>query len=185
MTPPDQSTTSLIQECIRIKLEQLRLAKNYSSSPSNMNEFSGLPNRCSSPLARNVRQYCLISKYFTSATNNIRFVHERHIMLECLYTKDAVAYGTARVHNIAYDKRVFVRVTENDWQTFYDVQAWHSMNFANDNTDTFTFEIRLRKYNDPSKVPKEIYFAVCLQTIGQEYWDNNQGWNYTLTVLER
>ena len=191
MTPPDQSTNSLIQECIRIKLEQLRLAKSQST-PSSLSpspfDLSTVPNRSLSSASlpnKPAQQYNLISKYFTSPSNVIPLIYERQIMLECLYTKDSIAYGTVRVHNCAYDKHVFARVTEDEWETFHDIQAWHSMNYPNDNTDTFTFEIRLGKYNDPAKVPKQIYFSVCLQAMCQEFWDNNIGWNFFLDVVER
>jgi hypothetical protein len=196
MTPPDQSTNSLIQECIRIKLEQLRLAKNQSnmssisSSPFDLpnisNRLSSTPSSFESTTPRKPsNQYYLVSKYFTSPTDIIPFIYQRQIMLECLYTKDSTAYGTVRVHNCAYDKRVFARITENEWETSQDIQAWHSMNHPNDNTDAFTFEIRLGKYNDDRQVPKQIYFAICLQAMCQEFWDNNQGWNYILHVIER
>lgn len=197
MTPPDQSTSSLIQECIRIKLEQLRLAKIQSNSSSISSSPFDLPNTInnrtssSSTLTtttnqiKSPKQYYLVSKYFTSPINTIPLIYEKQIILECLYTKDSIAYGTVRVHNCAYDKRVFARITDNEWKTSQDIQAWHSMNYSNDNTDAFTFEIRLGKYNDDTQVPQEIYFAVCLQAMNQEFWDNNQGWNYILHVLER
>jgi len=196
MTPPDQSTTSMIQECIRIKLEQLRLAKSQTnsmlsaaSSPLTISPFilANSPNRSSSSasLSKLTPQYYLVSKYFTSPTNIFPSIYQRQVMLECLYTKDSIAYGTVRVHNSSYDKNVFARVTNDEWKTSHDIQAWHSMNYPDDHTDTFTFEIRLGKYSDRSKAPKEIYFAVCLKSMGQEFWDNNVGWNYILNVLER
>jgi hypothetical protein len=193
MTPPDQSTNSLIQECIRIKLEQLRHAKNQSNISSISSSPFDLPNisnhsSSSSSLSipkKSLNQYYLVSKYFTSPTDIIPLIYERQIMLECLYTNESIAYGTVRVHNCAYDKRVFARITENEWETTQDIQAWHSMHYSNDNTDAFIFEIRLGKYNDDRQVPKQIYFAVCLQAMCQEFWDNNRGWNYILNVLER
>lgn len=193
MTPPDQSTNSLIQECIRVKLEQLRFAKNQSSFSSSPAPFDlvSRSNRStpsstdSSPKRKSPKHYNLVSRYFTSPTDVVPLIYERQILLECLYTKDAIAYGAVRVHNCAYDKRVFARITENEWDTTQDIQAWHSMNYSNDNTDTFTFEICLGKYNDDDKVPKQIYFAVCLQAMCREFWDNNRGWNYVLDVLER
>lgn len=194
MTPPDQSTSSMIQECVRMKLEQLRLAKSqsgsFSSSPLTTSPFhlANVPNRSSSSTSlssKRTPQYYLVSKYFTSPTNIIPLIYEKQVMLECLYTKDSIAYGTVRVHNACYDKCVFARITEDEWQTSHDIQAWHSMNYPDNNTDTFTFEIRLGKYPDPSQAPKEIYFAVCLQTKSGEFWDNNAGWNYILNVHER
>lgn len=194
MTPPDQSTNSLIQECIRVKLEQLRLAKNqanFSSSPLPF-DLPNSPHR-STPISspsisspkKSPKQYNLVSKYFTSPTDIIPLIYQREIFLECLYTKDAIAYGTVRVHNCAYEKHVFARITDDDWLTTQDIPAGHSMNYPNDNTDAFVFEIRLGKYNDDSQVPKQIFFAVCLRTMCQEFWDNNRGWNYVLDVFER
>ncbi|CAF0800757.1 unnamed protein product [Rotaria sordida] len=106
-------------------------------------------------------------------------------MLECLYTKDSIAYGTVRVHNRTYEKRVFARISGNDWETFQDIQGWHSMTYPNDNTDTFTIKIHLEKYDDDTKVPKQIYFAICLEANNQELWDDNFGRNYVLDVVER
>ena len=112
-------------------------------------------------------------------------IYDKQVLLECLYTKDATAYGTIRVHNCAYDKNVFVRLTQNEWETTTDIQASHSMSYRHDNTDTFMFQINLPKSIDFIEGPKRILFAVCLQTIGHEFWDNNQGWNYVLDVFER
>ena len=189
MTPPDQSTTSLIQECIRIKLEQLRLAKSQSASssvsPFNLPTSANRSPSSSSP-AKSTHQYYLISKSFTSPTHIVPLIYDRQVMLECLYTKDSTTYGTVRVHNCAYDKRVFARVTEDEWTSSYDIQAWHSMNYPDDNTDTFTFEIRLGKSHAANaQVPKQIYFAICLQAMYQEFWDNNLGWNFCLDLVER
>ncbi|CAF1503883.1 unnamed protein product [Rotaria magnacalcarata] len=175
MTPPDQSANLLKQECIRIKLEQLRQAKNQLNSlTTSLNDTK-----------KSTKQYYLVSKHFTSPTNIIPLIYDRQVMLECLYTKDSAAYGTVRVHNISFEKRVFTRLTDNEWQTSQDIYGWHSMNYENNNTDTFTFEIRLKKYDDSTTVPKQINFAICLQAANQEFWDNNLGWNYVLDVLER
>ncbi|CAM4886794.1 unnamed protein product [Rotaria socialis] len=193
MTPPDQSANSLIQECIRIKLEQLRQAKSQlnllSASPCPF-DLPNYFNRSSSVTSLNgttksTKQYYLVSKHFTSPTNIIPLIYDRQVMLECLYTNDSTAYGTVRVHNISFEKRVFIRLTDNEWQTSQDIYGWHSMNYKNNNTDTFTFEIRLKKYDDSTKVPKQISFVICLQAANQEFWDNNLGWNYSLDVLER
>ncbi|CAF2904551.1 unnamed protein product [Rotaria sp. Silwood2] len=193
MTPPDQSPDPFIQECIRNKLEQLWLVKSQpnilSTSPCPF-DLANIINRSSSSAfintsKKSTNQYYLVSKYFTSPKNIIQLIYERQIMLECLYTKDSIAYGTVRVHNRAHKGRVFARISENDWKTFEDIYAMHSMNYPNNNTDTFTFEIHLGKYDNNTKVPKQIYFAICLQTNNQEFWDNNCGWNYALYVLER
>ncbi|CAF1099497.1 unnamed protein product [Rotaria sordida] len=178
MSPPDQSSTPIMQECLRLQLGQLRLGKNQI----NMYKY---PTSSSSSLLSSTKKYNLVSKQFASPTNIIPLIYEKQVMLECLYTKDSIAYGTARVHNFTYDKLVFIRTTQNEWKTFKDIQACHSMNFPCDNTDTFTFQITLTKSNDDITEPKKILFAICLQAMSQQFWDNNQGSNYVLDIFER
>jgi len=178
MTPPDQTTTSIIQECVRLQLGQFRLSKNQLEIPN-------IYNRSPSPILSPTKQYNLVSKNFTSPIDIISLIYEKQVLLECLYTKDSIAYGTIRVHNFAYDKRVFIRLTQDEWETSIDIQAWHSMSYPHDNTDAFTFQISLNKSIDDIIGSKRILFAVCLQAMSQDFWDNNQGWNYVLDVFER
>ena len=176
MTPPDSSSSSLTQDSIRLRLEQIRSSRN-SLSPASVSRQMSM----SSPS----KHYNLVSKNFSSPTNILPAIHEQKIMLECLYTKDSTAYGTVRVDNCSYEKCVFVRVTQDEWATFTDTQAWHSMNHPNDRTDAFTFEISIKKCHDDTEGPKRVLFAVCLQSMGQEFWDSNQSRNYVLDVFER
>jgi hypothetical protein len=181
MTPPDQTTTSIIQECVRFQLGQFCISTTQLEIPN----ISPRSRSSSFTLPSPTKQYNLVSKNFTSPINIIPLIYQKQVLLECLYTKDYIAYGTIRVHNCAYHKRVFIRSTEDEWETTNDIPAWHSMNYSNDNTDTFTFQISLAKSIDDLPGPKRILFAVCLQTMSQEFWDNNQGWNYVLDVYER
>jgi hypothetical protein len=180
MTPPDQTTTSILQECVRLQLGQLRISKNQLDIPDIRKRTSS-----TTSLPSPTKHYNLVSKNFISPINITPLIYEKQVLLECLYTKDAIAYGTIRVHNCAYNKYVFVRLTQDEWETTNDIQASHSMNYTHDNTDAFAFQIILLKSIDIIERPKRILFAVCLQAIGQEFWDNNQGWNYVLDVFER
>ncbi len=181
MTPPDQTTTSIIQECVRLQLSQFCFSTTQLEIPNIYTRSRASSFTLPSP----TKQYNLVSKNFTSPINIIPLIYQKQVLLECLYTKDSIAYGTIRVHNCAYHKRVFIRSTEDEWETTNDIPAWHSMNYSNDNTDTFIFQISLAKSIDDLTGPKRILFAVCLQAMSQEFWDNNQGWNYVLDVYER
>ena len=172
MTPPDQPAHSFVQECLRLQLGQTHSTKNPFDIPKFYKRIS--PPR--------TKQCNLVSKNFTPTINITPLIYDKHILLECLYTKNACAYGTIRVHNYAFEKHVFIRLTYDDWATSIDVRATHSMNYSHDQTDTFIFEINLTDEHRPCK---RILFAVCLQVNGREYWDNNQGWNYVLDVFER
>jgi hypothetical protein len=180
MTPPDQTTTSFVKEFARLQLGQLRFAKSQLDIP-NVTKRSHSSTSLSSP----TKSYNLVSKNFSSPLSTIPMIYEKQVMLECLYTKDSIAYGTVRVHNCAYDKYVFIRLTQDDWETSSDIQAWHSMNYPRDNTDAFTFEINLSKTYDVLAERKRVLFAVCLQAMWQDFWDNNQGRNYVLDVFEK
>ncbi|CAF1137123.1 unnamed protein product [Adineta steineri] len=181
MSPPDQTTSTLIPECVRHQFGQLRFGKNLADVPSIITRRATI----SSPPSTPVKQYNLLSKNFTSRTNIIPTIYENKVLLECLHTKDSTAYGTIRVHNCAFDKNVFIRLSQDEWNTSIDIEARHSMNYSHDNTDTFTFEINLPKSNNDKLEPKRFLFAVCLQAMWQEFWDNNQGWNYVLDVSEK
>lgn len=179
MSPPDQSSTPLMQECLRVQLGQLRVTKNQMNNPIMHKSLT------TSSLTSQAKKFNLVSKYFISRKNIIPIIYDKKVLLECLYTKESTAYGTVRVHNCTYDKLVFIRLTHNEWKTFYDIQASHSMNYSFDNTDTFTFEITLSNCNDNLTNTNRILFAVCLKAMSQDYWDNNQGWNYVLDIYER
>ena len=82
--------------------------------------------------------------------------------------------GFARVDNRAFEKIVFVRVTEDGWKTFKDVEAHYFLDNAASNTDTFQFEFELSG--------EAADFALCYRVNGETYWDNNLGQNYSITT---
>ena len=157
-----------------MKLEQLRMSRSLSMANGYMYTSSSTS-----------KQYNLVSKNFIPPKDVVPIIYEQKVLLECLYTKDSTAYGTIRVHNFAYDKRVFVRLTKDDWHSHQDIQAWHSMNYTHDQTDVFTFQIALEKSHDPNEIPKRLSFALCFQVMTDEFWDNNQNQNYVLDVHEK
>jgi hypothetical protein len=181
MSPPDQTTSTPFPECVRFQFGQLHFGNNPSDRPNIDRQSTS----SSSSLSLATKRYNLVSKYFTSPTNIIPLIYEKKVLLECLYTKDSTAYGTIRVHNCTYNKRVFIRLTKDEWKTTSDIQALHSMNYPHDNTDIFAFEITLPKSNNDTQGPNRILFSICLQAMWQEFWDNNYGWNYVLDVFER
>lgn len=150
---------------LRMKLEQFRLTK-----PSISIDY----------LSRR-SQVSLIARSFTSPVDILPLINNQKVLLECLYTKDSKAYGTIRVDNIAFEKQVFVRTSQDEWETYRDIPAWHSIHHQTDNTDAFTFEISL----DNSLIPERIQFAICFKALSEEYWDNNQNSNYVLDVYQR
>lgn len=88
--------------------------------------------------------------------------------------------GTVKVKNIAFNKEVIVRVTWDDWKSQQDIfctynKAYGPVTCSHVVFDTFSFKITL----PPSS--KRLEFCICFRTDSQEYWDNNDGKNYTIT----
>lgn len=79
---------------------------------------------------------------------------------------------TANLQNYAYEKNVFLRYTNDGWNTYTDVPM--SYDSTNDNgTENWkgTLEKTTESYED-------FQFCVCYQANGQTYWANNFGQNY-------
>ncbi|CAD5119418.1 unnamed protein product [Dimorphilus gyrociliatus] len=69
---------------------------------------------------------------------------------------------------------VTVRLTFDNWESYEDVQAERLF----ENSHTFNFDIRLPFH---FKIGDSIEFAIrCQTTNGNEFWDNNDGLNYSL-----
>lgn len=89
--------------------------------------------------------------------------------------------GTIRVWNLAFEKTVTVRYSFTNWKTYSDVLAvWQKPNeVGNLNSDTFAFNIALPPFL--MQICSAMQFAIRYQVAGKEFWDNNQGRNYTFT----
>lgn len=90
-------------------------------------------------------------------------------------TGEQCLYGTIWVTNISYWKNVTVKYTFNRWLNTYEYEAkhcWHSNDFRNIDQFEFTLDI-------PHDVDR-IDFVLRYSANQQEYWDNNEGKNYTI-----
>ncbi|XP_067855659.1 protein phosphatase 1 regulatory subunit 3A [Heptranchias perlo] len=86
--------------------------------------------------------------------------------------------GVIRVLNISYEKLVYIRMTLNHWDSYYDILADYVPDSCDGETDQFTFKILLvppyRK--DGAKVE----FAIRYETRDATYWANNDQKNYVI-----
>lgn len=92
---------------------------------------------------------------------------------------------TVRVKNFSYDKRVFARITLNNWKTYNDADAIY--NESKGDIDYFVFFIFIPEkrvlfkddslFNMSSKTLL-IEFALCYVCTNDIYWDNNNFSNY-------
>lgn len=102
------------------------------------------------------------------------------VSLENIIVRDSlVLVGSIKIKNSASDKRVFVRITYDGWSSNHDVAASFAAPFGQ--FETYSFEITVPS-DINSSIADRIQFAVCLCADGHEYWDNNGGHNYKVTV---
>jgi len=97
------------------------------------------------------------------------------IRLKSALTGEQCLYGTIWVTNPSYWKNVTVKYTFNRWLNTYEYEAryrCHSNDFRN--IDQFEFSIDI-----PHDIDR-IDFVLRYHVNGQEFWDNNEGNNYTL-----
>ncbi|KAJ5569210.1 hypothetical protein N7450_011696 [Penicillium hetheringtonii] len=89
--------------------------------------------------------------------------------------------GTIAVLNLAFEKKVSVRFTFDDWKTVSDVSAWHYQSLFLSRTivsDIFTFLIDAE--SPPLDTDGRLQICVCYQVLDEEFWDNNAGENYVI-----
>ncbi|EPQ58675.1 hypothetical protein GLOTRDRAFT_35388 [Gloeophyllum trabeum ATCC 11539] len=85
--------------------------------------------------------------------------------------------GRVKVKNLAFEKRVAVRFTFDDWQTTSEVTGKYVESIEGGVYDRFSFSIRLSDILSRIE-QKTLHLAVRYTSAGRELWDNNGGANY-------
>ncbi|XP_038226162.1 protein phosphatase 1 regulatory subunit 3D [Dermochelys coriacea] len=140
---------------------------------------------CCSQMDMEITMQCLVPD-FQQPMDCVDFstrLHQQLVCLECVTSSDLGLSGTIKVLNVAFEKQVFVRYTFNQWKSMHEVCAhWHSSNPEEDGkgqADVFTFFLPMPPFL--LQLCSVVQFAVRYCVNGQEYWDNNQGKNYSFT----
>nr|XP_055058246.1 protein phosphatase 1 regulatory subunit 3G-like isoform X2 [Misgurnus anguillicaudatus] len=101
------------------------------------------------------------------------------VALESITTGSEVE-GLIRVMRSNSRKKVGVRYTLNNWLTFSDIQAAPRLDEEPVlQWENFHFVLQAPPCFDQDS---SVHFAVYCQTDHGEYWDNNDGQNYTLKM---
>ena len=97
------------------------------------------------------------------------------VRLKSSETGEQYLYGTIWVTNASYCKNVTLKYTFNHWINSYESECQHCCH-SNDfrNIDQFQFTIDI-----PHDIDR-IQFVLRYRANGQEFWDNNNGQNYTI-----
>lgn len=105
-----------------------------------------------------------------------RRVRELRVCLERLAVTRQEVRGQVRVLRGCSVREVGVRFTFNDWLSYVDAQAV-PVDEPGSEAVRFGFCVFPPPFMDPSAA---VHFAVFLRSDEGDFWDNNQGQNYTL-----
>lgn len=109
-------------------------------------------------------------------------VRTQNVCLENCYISTSSVSGSisvtccVRLVNRGFEKQVYVRYTTNEWATFTDVNASYIPRSSDGWSDRFTATFSVKNLSAGQKV----YVAIRYLANGtEEYWDNNNGNNYS------
>ncbi|XP_050180011.1 LOW QUALITY PROTEIN: protein phosphatase 1 regulatory subunit 3A [Myiozetetes cayanensis] len=107
-------------------------------------------------------------------------VREQKVVLESILFLPGITCmnGIIRVLNISFEKQVYVRMTLNDWLSYYDILAEFMPNSCGNETDQFCFKISL--VPPYQKDGAKVEFCIRYETSVGTFWANNDDKNYVL-----
>ncbi|NXL98618.1 PPR3A phosphatase, partial [Tyrannus savana] len=107
-------------------------------------------------------------------------VREQKVVLESILFLPGITCmnGIIRVLNISFEKQVYVRMTLNDWLSYYDILAEFMPNSCGNETDQFCFKISL--VPPYQKDGAKVEFCIRYETSVGTFWANNDDKNYAL-----
>lgn len=109
---------------------------------------------------------------------NTEMVSLENCTVEC----SGLLSGTIKVKNIAFDKQVHIRITTDQWATFVDRACQHSSAASNNDPNFDTFEFNINDLARGEIRSTSAHFCIRYTCAGQDYWDNNDGRNYTINI---
>ncbi|XP_044278860.1 protein phosphatase 1 regulatory subunit 3A [Varanus komodoensis] len=86
--------------------------------------------------------------------------------------------GIIRVLNVSFEKLVYVRMTLDNWLTYYDILGEYVPNSCDGETDQFLFKISLVPPYQRDGATVE--FCIRYETSVGIFWENNDNHNYIL-----
>ncbi|NWZ16317.1 PPR3A phosphatase, partial [Agelaius phoeniceus] len=107
-------------------------------------------------------------------------VREQKVVLESVVLLPGITCmnGIIRVLNVSFEKQVYVRMTLNNWLSYYDILAEFMPNSCGSETDQFCFKISVVPPFQKDGVKVE--FCIRYETSVGTFWANNDDKNYTL-----
>ncbi|XP_053556558.1 LOW QUALITY PROTEIN: protein phosphatase 1 regulatory subunit 3E [Bombina bombina] len=108
---------------------------------------------------------------------------DQRVSLQSMRCESCFLWGSVRVLDLAYEKRVIVRYSMDGWRTYHDTHALYAARLCHGGpghpgTDLFTFRLPLPPQDRHQA--SSLQFAIRYQVGEEEFWDNNNGKNYSL-----
>ncbi len=112
-----------------------------------------------------------------------RAINNNYVILEGTQILRNCITGIVIVRNVAYEKKVAVRYTWNDWNEFDETQAIFLKQIGFGLYDKFCFAIKKPEDASRRKDGKclTLEFAIRYEVMQQQYWDNNNNKNYKMS----
>ena len=104
------------------------------------------------------------------------------VCLENVVASQNSLWGTIKVKNIAYHKRILVRYTLDGWGSCTEIEATYVPESNDGSSDRFSFAITVPEYFLVTGGALE--FCIRYETNGQEFWDSNCGENFKVECKE-
>lgn len=126
--------------------------------------------------------------------NFARLATNKDVILESvkLNSTGNALIGFVYAKNIAFEKKIIVRLSSNNWETFkeFDNSNYISSNHifkysdAHSNVyDKFSFIIKLEDITNDDSL--DLQFCIQYITNNQSFWDNNNDQNYRISLIKK
>ena len=116
---------------------------------------------------------CLFKQPAADHTSFMERLSSNSVTLEnVLIQSNENMFGTIRVLNHGFQKKVQLRYSTDLWRSSTDKMCSYVSPVSDQNQDVFSFQLTLSSYS------QTISFAIRYCVNGEEYWDNNNGINY-------
>ncbi|XP_069832308.1 protein phosphatase 1 regulatory subunit 3A [Dendropsophus ebraccatus] len=133
-----------------------------------------------------IEEFYLTASFILTPVGGIKErLHAKKVTLESVdfIPGTSSMKGIIRVLNVSFEKQVYVRMSLDDWQSYYDLLAEYVPDSCNGETDQFFFTISL--VSPYQKEGAKVAFCICYETAAGTFWDNNDGQNYVLTCHKK
>ena len=128
--------------------------------------------------------------FFLSPNNAalVKKASEHNIQLESLAINGFQVSGSILVVNLSFEKEVWLRFSFNNWSTYHEIKSHYSASVTHNDlshhtvpVDRFIFQNEFMTSADMDKC------SFCLRFEGPrgEFWDNNEGLNYSLKLVDK